>query len=52
MPLWGPCTEAAPGHFGNLMSKADRDPAGTVQRLMELLAKSLMGLAPVQSPSR
>lgn len=50
--LWGPCTEAAPAHFGNLMSKAERDPAGTAQRLMELLAKSRMGLAPVQSPSR
>ena len=50
--LWGPCTEAASARFGNLMSKADRDPAGTARRLMELLAKALMGLAPVQSPSR
>lgn len=44
----GLCTEAASAHFGNLMSKADRDPAGW---LMELLAKTLMGLVPVQSPS-
>lgn len=52
MLLWGPCTEAAPAHSGNVMSKADRDPAGAVRWLMELLAKALMRLAPVQSPFR
>lgn len=44
--------EAAPAHFGNLMSKADRDAVGMARWLMELLATALVGLAPVRSPSR
>lgn len=41
----------ASAHLGNLMSRADRDPARTLQWLSDLLAKALMGLAPDQSPS-
>lgn len=47
MLLCGPCISTS-----GKLDEQSRDPAGTLQRLTELLAKALIGLAPDQSPSR
>lgn len=46
----GTLRQGCTSSFWNL-DEQSRDPAGTVWWLMELLAKVLRGLAPVQSPS-